>query len=165
MARNKEFSFGNDSVAESYNNYLVPVLFESWADKLIEDYQPWSGKHVLDLASGTGVVAKKLAQQVGADGKIIAVDINGNMLALARNKCAQWLDYMEFIVGSANALDIADSTMDVVICQQGFQFFPDKKDACNEIYRVLKKDGKAVFSTWCPVAECGFLEPFVRRLS
>lgn len=65
MDNQVEFSFGDDSIAKSYDKILVPSLFEPWAVHLIENNQPWVGNMVLDLACGTGVVTKELARNVG----------------------------------------------------------------------------------------------------
>ncbi len=151
-----EFSFGDDSVAQAYDKYLVPALFDPWAFELIKKNQPWGGKCVLDLAAGTGVVSKHLSQQVGSEGKVTAVDINGQMLNLARKRCESVSVEMEFIESSVDDLSIQDNSIDIVICQQGFQFFPDKNNAAKEIFRVLQGDGKAIITTWCPVEECQF---------
>ena len=154
MTKSEDFNFGNDSIARAYDSILVPTLFEPWARSLIKEYHPWSGNYVLDLACGTGVVTKELARNVVPEGKVIALDINKQMIDLARLKCMEWANHIEFIEGSADSIGIPDNSMDKVICQQGFQFFPNKKVVAHEIYSVLKPNGKAVLSTWCPVSEC-----------
>ncbi|MEM7087146.1 MAG: class I SAM-dependent methyltransferase [Bacteroidota bacterium] len=154
MAEIEKFNFGSDSVAKAYDSMLVPTLFEPWAKSLIKENQPWSGNYVLDLACGTGVVTKELAKNVTPKGKVIALDINEQMIELAKLKCSEWADHVEYIVGSAEVLEISDNSIDKVICQQGFQFFPNKKVVAQEIFRVLQPKGKAIFSTWCPVSEC-----------
>lgn len=154
MDNQVEFSFGDDSIAKSYDKILVPSLFEPWAVHLIENNQPWVGNMVLDLACGTGVVTKELARNVGPNGSVIALDINGQMLEIAKSKCKAFGNNIEFIEGSCESMTIADSSLDVVVCQQGFQFFPNKQAATLEIYRVLKPGGSVIISTWCPVSEC-----------
>jgi len=156
MKRDKEFDFGNNSVAEAYENYLVPILFEPWAVKLTEAYGSWRGKQVIDLAAGTGVVTKRLQQLVSPDGKVTAIDINSQMLDIAKKNCPEEKGSVSFIEGDAASIDVSDNSIDVVVCQQGFQFFPDKKGAAEEIYRVLKQNGDAVISCWCPVSDCKF---------
>jgi len=154
MDTSKDFSFGNDSVAKSYDTILVPSLFEPWANMLIQENKPWSNRIVLDLACGTGVVTKMLVQNVQPKGRVFALDINTQMLELAKLKCKEWANFIEFIEGSANDMNITNRSIDTVVCQQGFQFFPDKKAAATEIYRVLKPGGKAIISTWCSVEDC-----------
>lgn len=87
MKESIEFDFGDDSVAKTYDTVLVPVLFESWATALIERYPDWEGKHVLDLAARTGVVTKNLARVVGKEGSVTAVDMNPQMLDMAKETC------------------------------------------------------------------------------
>ncbi len=154
MENNIKFSFGDDKVAKAYDTVLVPSLFVPWALQLIKENKPWSDKTVLDLACGTGVVTKALVQQVAPNGNVFALDINSQMLELAKQNCKPWENHIEFIQGSCESLPISDATLDAVVCQQGFQFFPNKKMAASEIFRVLKPKGTAIISTWCPVSEC-----------
>jgi ubiquinone/menaquinone biosynthesis C-methylase UbiE len=156
MSETAEFSFGDNSVASAYDNVLVRFLFEPWAVRLIEENQPWEGRRVLDLATGTGIVAQQLAGQVGPVGNVIGTDINGEMLALAKKRCADLTPAVRFIECPAHPLDISSSSIDFVVCQQGFQFFPDKLAAAQEIYRVLRDGGKVIATTWQPVTECEY---------
>lgn len=154
MSQTPDFDFGDDAVATAYDRVIVPTLFYPWTSKLIEDHGPWEGRRVLDLATGTGVVAQFLAERVGADGAVTGADINGQMLQMARRRCAEVEGAVEFVETPAHPLDIADESMDSVVCQQGFQFFPDRDAAAVEVHRVLRDGGKAVFTTWEPVTEC-----------
>lgn len=156
MSETQKFSFGDNSVASAYDNVLVPVLFESWAARLIEEYGPWEGGHVLDLATGSGIFAQLVAGQVGPGGMVLGVDINSEMLALAKKRCAGLTPEVKFIESPASPLEISSDSVDVVVCQQGFQFFPDKDAAAREMHRVLREEGKVVITTWRPVAECQF---------
>lgn len=150
------FSFGEQSVATAYDGVLVPILFEPWAARLVDDFQPWQGRWVLDLATGTGIVAAELARHVGPAGKVIGTDINGEMLRLARHRCAGASSPVEFIESPAHPLALPDGSVDVVVCQQGFQFFPDRAAAAEEVFRVLRKRGRVIMTTWRPVSECEF---------
>ncbi|MDH3891846.1 MAG: class I SAM-dependent methyltransferase [candidate division Zixibacteria bacterium] len=164
MNEAKEFSFGDSSVAHGYDSRLVPILFVPWADRLIEENQPWAGRSVLDLATGTGVVAQRLSEHVGPDGEVFGVDINGEMLSLAQKRCAGSTPAVEFIECSAHPLELTSDSLDFVVCQQGFQFFPDRGAAVGEIYRVLRGGGEVVATTWRPVAECQFFGAICRAL-
>jgi len=154
MEKPVEFSFGADDVARAYDQFLVPSLFEPWAADLLSQHGPWAGKKVVDLASGTGVVTEKLVQQVLPGGKVIAIDLNPQMLDCAKQRCANWSEHIEFVAASAESLKPSDQSVDVLVCQQGFQFFPDRGKAAHEMYRVLKPGGKAVVATWCAIGEC-----------
>ncbi len=156
MSESQTFEFGDTSVANAYDDVLVPVLFKPWAERLISAHQPWAGRAVLDLATGTGIVARLLADQVGSDGKVVAADINGEMLAIAKRRCADVDSVVSFVESPAHPLDVADATVDVVVCQQGFQFFPDRGAAAQEMHRVLRPGGRVIVSTWRPVTECEF---------
>jgi SAM-dependent methyltransferase len=156
MSEKQEFSFGDNTVASAYDNVLVRFLFEPWAARLIEENQPWEGRRVLDLATGTGIVAQQLAGHVGPGGNVIGTDINTEMLTLAKKRCADLSPTVKFIECPAHPLELNDSSIDFVVCQQGFQFFPDKLAAALEIYRVLRDGGKVIASTWLPVAECEY---------
>lgn len=156
MSKSQEFSFGDDSVAIAYDNVLVRILFEPWANQLVEENMSWEGQRVLDLATGTGIVAQVLANKVGPYGKVFGTDINGEMLSLARKRCAGIIPEEMFIECPAHPLEIESNSIDFVVCQQGFQFFPDKSAAAQEIYRVLCDGGKIIATTWKPVSECQF---------
>ena len=165
MNETQEFSFGSGSVASAYDNVLVQVLFEPWAVRLVEECRPWEGNRILDLATGTGIVAQLLAGQVGPGGKVFGTDINGEMLALARKRCAGITPVVKFIECPAHPLEISSNSIDFVICQQGFQFFPDKSLAAKEIYRVLCDGGRIIATTWQSVVECQFFGAICNALN
>ena len=156
MTESDKFSFGDNSVARAYDNILVPLLFEPWAVRIVNEHPHWEGLRVLDLATGTGIVAQLLAQRVGSSGKVVGVDINGEMLSVAKKRCASMTSIVDFVESPVCPLEVSDNSIDIVICQQGFQFFPDKRNAAEEIYRVLRDGGKSFVSTWCSLTECEF---------
>lgn len=130
------------SMADRYERYLVPVVFLPWATDLLSRSRLGPGDRLLDLACGTGIVARTAAAR-----GILATggDINAGMLAMAR-QCAAGLE-VAFEQADAQALPFADACFDAVICQQGFQFFPDRRAALGECHRVLKPGGQAIFCT------------------
>jgi ubiquinone/menaquinone biosynthesis C-methylase UbiE len=150
------FNFGTDSVAKSYDDVLVPLIFEPWANSLIEEHRLWQGSRVLDLATGTGVVARLLVGRVGPGGHVIGTDLNGEMLVRARQRCAEAVPAIQFVESPAHPLNVSSESIDIAVCQQGFQFFSDRMAAAREIHRVLRPGGLALVSTWCPVADCVF---------
>ncbi len=166
MSKDITFNFADSSVAEAYDQVLVPLLFEPWTKKLINENRSWSSRYVLDLACGTGAVTKHLLNQVTCTGKIFALDLNEEMLAINKAKFEEMgcEDTIEFIHASAETIPIEDNTLDIVICQQGLQFFPDKLKAAREIYRVLHKGGKLIISTWLPVSECDIISTLCETL-
>ena len=70
--------------AESYENYMVPALFAPWASRLVRSANPRPGERVLDLACGTGIVARSIALRIGSEGSITAIDLSPSMLAIGR---------------------------------------------------------------------------------
>ena len=156
MSEPVKFDFSGDSVATGYDNFLVPVCFEPWTKALIEEHRPWTGRRVLDLATGTGVVTRLLGEEVGPTGTILGVDLNPDMLSMARNRCQDSPAPVEFMECSADSLECPDASVDFLVCQQGFQFFPDRAAAARQIHRVLTPGGRAFVSTWQPVTDCHF---------
>ena len=148
--------FGADGVANAYDEVLVPLMFEPWANALIEEHAGWHGQSVLDLATGTGVVARLVAQRVGPTGRVIGTDLNGEMLTRARQQCADIVPSIDFVESPAYPLAVSAESIDIALCQQGFQFFPDRVAAAREIHRVLRPRGLVLLSIWCSVDECVF---------
>ncbi len=163
MSDSIDFDFNSDSVARAYNEVLVPTLFSPWANRLIDTHGPWHNLRVLDLATGTGIIAELLSAQVGAHGAVVAADINADMLALARDRCVD--TPVRFVESPVYPLNLPDVTFDAVVCQQGFQFFPDQQKATAEIYRVLAPGGRVIVSAWLPVAACEYFGVVCAALS
>lgn len=131
--------------ARAYNDYLVPSMFRPWARALLDHAALRPGERVLDLACGSGVVAREAVGRVGVHGQVSALDLNPAMLAVARtHTAAPGAPDITWIQGSAQALPFADASFDVVLCQQGFQFFPDHALAGAELRRVLVPGGRAL---------------------
>ncbi|MGE0822945.1 MAG: methyltransferase domain-containing protein [Candidatus Binatia bacterium] len=133
---------------EAYERSLVPVIFAPWAAVLIARAALQPGERVLDVACGTGVVARLATPQVGTQGQVTGLDLNPGMLAVARSLppvAGATIDWRE---GSAVALPFTKATFDVVFCQQGLQFFPDRLAALREMRRVLTPDGRLTLAVW-----------------
>ncbi|MFQ5692095.1 MAG: class I SAM-dependent methyltransferase [Nitrospinota bacterium] len=139
---------------EAYERYLVPAVLAPLAEGLVELVSLKPGQRALDVACGTGIVARLAARRVGADGKVIGLDLNPGMLAVARSipppppppgASIEWQR------GSADALGFADGSFDVVLCQQGLQYFPDKPAALREMRRVLVPGGRLALSVVRPI--------------
>lgn len=154
MTGSGSFSFGGRDVAAGYDDVMVPILFGPWATRLLAEHDDWTGMTVLDLAAGTGVVARELVERVGSEGGVIASDISGAMLEHARRRCEGSVPAVRFVEGPAHPLDLPDASVDGIVCQQGFQFFPDRPAAAHEMARVLRGGGRVLASTWRPVDEC-----------
>lgn len=144
-ARGVGHSWKDVSVAaERYERDLVPALFEPWAGVLIDIAGVGPGDRVLDVACGTGVVARGAAGLVGRGGHVCGLDVNEDMLAIARRAGPD----IEWRQADASRTGLPDTSFDVVFCQQGLQFFPDRPAALREVHRVMAPGGRAVIATW-----------------
>jgi ubiquinone/menaquinone biosynthesis C-methylase UbiE len=137
------------SPAEIYEQHMVPALFARWAPDLVEAAGVQPGDRALDVACGTGVVTRLLAERVGPTGTVVGLDLTPAMLALARRAAPQ--PNIEWVGGSAVRMALPDATFDQVLCEQGRQFFPDKPAALREMRRVLMPGGRLALSCWCAV--------------
>jgi SAM-dependent methyltransferase len=135
--------------AQIYEQYFVPAIFVPSARGLLEHAAPRTGEQVLDVACGSGVVARTVAPLVGTEGKVVALDMNPDMLTVARALPAPTGPLIEWREGDALALP--DGPFDLVLCQHGLQFFPDPAAAVSEMRRVLKVDGRVVLNVWQPL--------------
>jgi ubiquinone/menaquinone biosynthesis C-methylase UbiE len=151
------YAMGQPSFPEMYERWLVGPLFRPWAEVTFEVVNLSPGHRVLDIACGTGIVARVAREQLGAAGYIVGIDISADMLAVAR-KAVPEIDWRE---GNAGALPLRDGEQfDVVVCQQGLQFFPDKPAAAAEMRRALAQGGRLAVATWRSDEEI----PFFREL-
>lgn len=148
------YAMNQQSFPEMYERWLVGPLFRPFAETIILDLDLSPGESVLDIACGTGIVARVGKECVGVSGRVIGVDISGDMLSVARNVAPG----IEFREGNAAALPLRDGeTFDAVVCHQGFQFFPDKAAAAAQMRRALKEGGKLAVATWRSDEESPFL--------
>jgi SAM-dependent methyltransferase len=153
-----KLEFGGGSIAVDYDDVLVPLMFDPWAELLIDAMPPESSWDVLDLATGTGIVASKIAPRLGVAGSLTAADVSTDMLAVARARleAIESAARIEILETPAHPLEHPDASVDAIYCQQGFQFFPDRGAAAIEMHRVSKPGGRLAVSTWCPLSECDF---------
>lgn len=139
---------------ELYERWLVGPLFRPWAELTLDEVSLSPGDRVLDLACGTGIVARIARERLGAAGYIVGIDVSSDMLAVARTVVPD-IDWRE---GNASALPLRGSErFDVVVCQQGLQFFPDKPAAVAQMRRALAKGGRLAVTTWRPDDEIPLL--------
>lgn len=134
--------------AESYESYMVPTLFGPWASRLVESAGPRAGERVLDLACGTGIVARSVAPRVGSSGRVVGLDLNPNMLAVARAAAEREGLIIEWHEGRAEELPFADGLFDHALCQFALMFFADRHAALTELRRVLAPGGQVWLSVW-----------------
>jgi ubiquinone/menaquinone biosynthesis C-methylase UbiE len=152
----------NNTAAEIYEQRLVPAMFEPFARDLIQSCNIRCSDRILDVACGTGIVSRLAIDYVDITvGKVVGVDINPVMLNVARHYSAgKDIDWKQ---GSATSLPFPNEFFDLVVCQQGLQFFPDRLKALTEMNRVLvgatsnrDKDyacGRLVLSVWTSIKD------------
>lgn len=136
------------SPAEMYDGFFGPALFAPWAAVLVDLAVPRPEDRVLDLACGTGIVARQVGPALGPRGRLVGVDVNADMLDVARRTPVPGGPEVIWQQGDAQALELPDATFDLVLCQQGLQFFPDRPAAAREMRRVLADDGRLAVSVW-----------------
>ena len=133
-------AFGGNPPA-LYERFFVPAIGAPLATDLVRLAAVRPGERVLDVACGTGVVARLASQQVGATGTVAGLDINPGMLAVARSSTPPGTP-IAWHEASAEAMPLPDASFDVVLCQMGLQFMPDKHAALREMRRVLVPGGR-----------------------
>ena len=155
-------SYGG-SATENYERYFVPAIGGPLAEQLVAAAALRSGERVLDVACGTGIVARLAADRVGA-GNVAGADVNAGMLAVARTVAtASGRTSIQWYETAAEALPLPDDAYDVVFCQLALQFFADKAAALREMHRVLTPGGRIYASVPAPSAFFGVLERAVTR--
>jgi ubiquinone/menaquinone biosynthesis C-methylase UbiE len=151
------------SSPELYQRYLVPAITSIWAADLIDRTGPKPGESVLDIACGTGAVTRLAAERV-ATGRVVGLDLNDGMLAVARSVPQVGAASIEWLEGSALSLPFANNTFDLVLCQLGLQFFPDRSLALREMKRVLVPSGRVALSVYSAIERTPAASAFARAL-
>jgi len=142
--------YGNNA-AENYERFFVPNIGTPVMETLIEYAPPAGGERVLDVACGTGVVARAAAERVGDEGRVAGLDITGGMLAVARkHPGAQGIEWYE---ANAESMPFDEASFDLVLSQMGLQFVPNKLAAMREMRRVLAPGGRLALNVPGPTPD------------
>ncbi len=147
--------------AEAYEERFVPALFRQWVEPVLEAAAVGPGDTVLDVACGTGVVARAAAEQVAPDGTVSGIDLNPAMLAVAR-RIAPGIEWRE---GDAAALPFGEDAFDVVTCQSAIFFFPDPTRALSEMGRVTRPSGRVAVQAFSSLSEQPAYGPWVEMVA
>ena len=148
-------NFGG-SIAKFYDEYIVPLIFEPYAEDLARRLATRRLVRVLEIAAGTGVVTRRLASLLPEDVSIVATDLNQPMLDLASE--VGTTRPVEWRQADALQLPFEDESFDAVVCQFGAMFFPDKSKAYSEARRVLRAGGVLLFNVWDRIEENEFAD-------
>ena len=150
------------SIPQLYEQYLVPLIFEPYALDIAQRVAALQPSRLLEIAAGTGVVTRQLAQALPDTTSIIATDLNQPMLdhasAIGTARAVEWRQ------ADAMQLPFADESFDVVVCQFGVMFFPDKAKAFAEARRVLRAGGHFIFNAWDAIEQNEFADAVTRAL-
>jgi ubiquinone/menaquinone biosynthesis C-methylase UbiE len=135
-----------------YDVCLGPVLFESYADDLSRRLAAEGLDDVLELACGTGILTKRLLENLSPAVRVVATDLSGDMIDYARSKLGTSAR-VEWRQANAMELPFANASFDAVACQFGWMFMPDKAVAAREVRRVLRPGGTFLFNIWDCLAQ------------
>ena len=130
--------------ANAYEALFVPALFGQWAPKVADAAQVQPGQRVLDVACGTGVLAREIALRTGSAARVAGIDPSAGMVAVAK----QLAPAIEWREGVAESLPFPDQSFDAVVSQFGLMFFTDRRQALREMLRVLAPGGRLAVAVW-----------------
>lgn len=127
-----------------YEDLFVPALFEPWTKHLIDGAAIREGSRVLDVACGTGVLARGALARTGATGHVVGADPAPGMLAVAK----EIEPGIDWVLCGAEALDVDDESFDCVVSQFGMMFFQDRQKSADEMFRAMKPGGSLAIAVW-----------------
>jgi ubiquinone/menaquinone biosynthesis C-methylase UbiE len=161
LTADKEFA---GSIPENYDRYMVPLIFEPYAAGMARRAASFSPDAVLEIAAGTGVVTRALAPNLSPGASYVVTDLNQPMIDYAASR--QGPDSrIKWRQADALALPFEDATFDLVCCQFGAMFFPDRAAGYREARRVLKPGGRFLFNVWDRIEENVFADDVTNALA
>ena len=152
------------SIPEDYDRYIVPLIFESYARDLAQRAVALSPSAILETAAGSGVVTRALAPELSPDAGYVVTDLNQPMLDHAATRQAPD-GRISWCQADAQALPFADGAFDLVCCQFGVMFFPDRRAGYREARRVLEPGGRFLFNVWDRIEENVFADDVTNALA
>ncbi|MBX9758468.1 MAG: methyltransferase domain-containing protein [Beijerinckiaceae bacterium] len=152
------------SIPEHYDRFMVPMIFEPYAADLARRAALLSPHAVLEIAAGTGAVTRALAPMLSPNARYVVSDLNQPMLNYAALRQTPD-DRIEWRQANAISLPFDDSSFDLVCCQFGAMFFPDRVAAYREVKRVLKPAGQFIFNVWDRIDENEFADEVTKALA
>lgn len=151
----------SDELVRLHEQYLVPAIFAQWANRVAEIAEIDVGCHVLDVACGTGSLARAAQLETGLSGKVTGLDNNEKMLESAREK----FKGIEWQLGDATAMPFEKNRFDRVMCQFALMFITNRVAAIKEMLRVCKPDGLVVLATWGPLHQGGAYDALINLVN
>jgi 2-polyprenyl-3-methyl-5-hydroxy-6-metoxy-1,4-benzoquinol methylase len=141
--------FTTEEGARRYQGVLVPLMFAPSARQLVANAKLPAGAQVLDIATGTGVVARAAAAAIGSSGRVIALDESDTMLAIARSQRAEpGAAPIEYVPSTIEDANLPAGTFDAAFCQQALQFFDQPDHALARIRQALRPEGRLHVALW-----------------
>jgi SAM-dependent methyltransferase len=146
MAEPERWQVSTDA-AEVYESCFLPAIFGAWASPVADAAGISRGNKVLDVGCGTGVLAREALRRAGEDGRVVGLDLNEGMLAVA----ARTEPNVEWRRGDAASLPFEDASFDVVVSQFALMYFPDRAASLREMWRTLAPEGRLAVAAWAPI--------------
>jgi len=150
MTRPESFQLQGNA-PQIYEQHKVPAIFRPLAERTLQRVGVHEGARVIDIACGTGIVARLAAEKVGKSGKVVGIDLNPGMIEVARQNSPLTGANLEWHQGDATALPFPEASFDFVFCQQGLQFFPDKLAALEEMRRIMAPGSSTILTIWSSI--------------
>ena len=151
------------NAAALYEVQKVPSMFAPLADATIDAITISKNDTIIDLACGTGILARKVRNKIGSHVRIVGTDLNENMIQIARSLNGDMARSCEWQIADVCDLPFESGTFSLAMCQQGVQYFPDKVRAMREVRRVLNEEGRISLTVWCENSI--FIQSVSERLS
>jgi ubiquinone/menaquinone biosynthesis C-methylase UbiE len=164
MTISTQWQLARDS-AERYQTVLTPTILGPFAQALVEFAAPQMGEWIVDVGCGTGAAARCAAEAAGRTGKVAGVDVNANMIDVARSLPVVGGAPIEWHVTQATDLPLDDQSVDVVLCAQTLQFLPEKQPSLAEMQRVVKSSGRVVVSLWTAIEDNPYFYTLVETIA
>ena len=151
----------SDKLVTIHERYLVPAIYAQWASRVADIAEIDLGQHVLDVACGTGTLARAVKLETGLSGKVIGLDNNEKMLASAQAHSRG----IEWQLGDATAMPFEKYQFDRVMCQFALMFINNRVAVIKEMMRVCKPDGLVVVATWGPLHHGGAYDALIKLVN
>lgn len=164
MATSTQWQLAHDA-AERYERILVPAILGPFAQATSVWANLPVGAFVVDVGCGTGAATRSAAERVGSTGRLVGIDVNAGMIAIAQSLSPALGAPIEWMEHSAYRLPIPDQSVDVVLCAQTLQFLDQRPQALAEMYRVIKPDGHVALSLWCDIQANPYFHTLVEAVA